>query len=156
MPKKTKRTDNKSEMVTLKEFVMRLNKLDSLFEKPAQDILIKHQGEIIALANSQLAKGQNIEGQIMQKGYSIQYGKLRQKKGLQIGFVDLKFTGKYQKTKKLVKYNYGIDIRSAADYEPYLRGHFPNHIGLDKENAEKAAEIIKPDLSKLIKKILVE
>jgi hypothetical protein len=92
----------------------------------------------------------------MQSGYSRQYGKRRVKKGLQIKYVDLKFTGKYQDTKKLVKYEYGVDIRSAADYEAYLRSRYPDHVGLNEKNAETMAVIISEEIAPDIKNYLTK
>lgn len=124
--------------------------------KAGQDVLLKHNNEIVKLSNEQLMKGVNTKGETMQKGYSAGYSKLRQKKGLQTGFVDLKFTGKYQKTKKLVKYDYGVDIRSAADYEAHLRANFPDHVGLTVPNALIISKKMEVEISKLIEKYLTK
>jgi hypothetical protein len=141
-------------MVTIEVFSERFKGLEAFLKKESSAILLKHNNEIVSLANEQLMQGVNVKGQMMQKGYSGAYGKRRSNKGLQTGFVDLNFGGKYQDTKKLVAYEYGVDIRSAADYEAYLRSNFPDHVGLIEPNAEVMGEKIKDDIIKLIENYL--
>lgn len=137
-------------MVDFETFVKRFDGLSEYLNKEGTKILLKHNNEIVSLANEQLMKGLNVEGQTMQKGYSTQYGKKRKKSGLQTSFVDLKFTGKYQDSKKLVAYEYGVDIRSGADYEAHLRANFPNHVGLTEPNAEVISIKMEDEIAKLI------
>ena len=141
--------------VTFDEFVKRVTELPEWLKKNEAKYLLKHDKEIVSFSNEQLLKGKNTKDETMQTGYSKQYGKRRLKKGLQIKYVDLKFTGKYQDTKKLVKYDYGVDIRSAADYEAYLRSRFPDHVGLNEKNAEIMAQIISEEIAPEIKKMLI-
>lgn len=143
-------------MVDLQEFVKRFDTLPAFLQKEGNKILMKHNNDIVTLANEQLLKGVNIEGQTMQKGYSPAYGKKRKKSGLQTSFVDLKFTGKYQDSRKLVSYEYGVDIRSEADYEAHLRGNFPNHSGLTEPNAEVTAVKMEDEIAKLIETYLTK
>lgn len=143
-------------MVTFETFVNRFSKLGEYLKKQSSEILLKHNNDIVPLANEQLLKGVNIKEQKMQSGYSSAYGKRRQKKGLQTAFVDLRFTGKYQDTKKLVKYDYGVDIRSQADYEAYLRGNFPDHVGLTEPNAEVIAKKMESEIAELIEDYLTK
>lgn len=137
-------------MVTFETFVERFRELPDYLNKVGSDLLMKHNNEIVPLANTQLMKGVNINEETMQKGYSGAYGKKRKKVGLQTSFVDLKFTGKYQDSKKLVKYDYGVDIRSSADYEAHLRANFPEHVGLTEPNAEIIAKKMEDDVAKEI------
>ena len=132
------------------------SKLPEFLQKKSSEILLKHNNDIVPLANSQLLKGINTEGETMQKGYSLQYGKRRKKKGLQTGFVDLKFSGKYQSTKKLIAYDYGVDIRSAADYEAHLRANFPDHVGLTEPNAEIIGKKMESEIVVLIENYLTK
>lgn len=117
---------------------------------------MKYETPIVGMANKQLLEGVNIQGKIMQKGYSPGYGKLRKKKGLQTSYVDLKFTGEYQKTKKMVidAQLRGIDIISNADYEMYLRKNFPDHVGLTEPNAKIIEKPIADDVAVLIDRYL--
>lgn len=142
--------------VTFEEFVKRVEGLDKWLKKNEAKYLLKHDKEIVEFSNEQLLKGKNMKNETMQTGYSKQYGKRRVKKGLQIKYVDLKFTGKYQDTKKLVKYKYGVDIRSAADYEAYLRSCYPDHVGLNEKNAEIMAQIISEEIAPDIKNYLTK
>ena len=98
--------------------------------------------------------GKNVEGRVMQTGYSPAYAKKRKKAGLQTGFVDLRFTGKYQDRKKGVKVKEGINLISDVDYEKYLRGNFPDHVGLNKRDSEIVAEALAKPLAVLIDKFL--
>lgn len=138
-------------MVTFDEFVKRFFNLENFLKEKVPEIAMKHETEIVKFSNEQLLQGSNIWDKVMQTGYSPQYGKLRRKKGLQTQYVDLKFSGKYQKTKKLVPDAQleGLDIISDADYEQYLRTNFPDHVGLNKKNADFISE-------KLVKEIAVE
>ena len=144
-------------MVTFDVFVDRFNKLLPFLKEKAPEIAMKSEKEIIQLSNSQLLAGNNIWDKVMQQGYSPQYGKRRRKAGLQTQFVDLKFTGKYQKSKKLViDAQENLDIISNVDYEPYLRANFPDHVGLNKKNADQISEKIVKELAEVTKKFLVE
>lgn len=143
-------------MVTIKEFAERMGKVEAEARKAAEKIILKYNNEVVSLQNRQLLKGKDIHGETMQNGYSPAYGKLRRKKGLQTSFVDLKFTGKYQRSKKLVKYSYGVDIRSDADYEAHLRANFPDHVGLNVENSEYIAEKMAEELGNEMKKYLTK
>jgi len=150
--------------VTLEIFVERVNGLELYLKKAAREILFKHEKKIIDMSNAQLMEGKNVKDKVMQEGYSKQYGKRRQKKGLQTKFVDLRFSGKYQDTKVLVSatgndafFNKGIgfNIKSDVDYEQYLRKNYKNHIGLNKANAEIISEDIVDGIAQLTKKYLI-
>lgn len=143
-------------MVDFETFVKRFDGLPEYLNKEGNKILMKHNNDIVTLANEQLTKGVNVEGQIMQKGYSTQYGKKRKSKGLQTSFVDLKFSGKYKDSRKLVSYEYGVDIRSEADYEAHLRGNFPNHSGLTEPNAEVISTKMEEEIAQLIETYLTK
>ena len=142
-------------MVTLDEFIKRLGRLPSFLEKKSSELLLKHEREVVALNNAQLMEGLNTEGKTMQKGYSKGYSSKRKKAGLQTSFVDLRFSGAYQDSRRGVKSDKGIDIESNTDYEKYLRGNFPKHVGLTKESSEKIAELLSGEVSVLTKKFLV-
>ena len=138
-------------MVELNVFIKRIQNIDKFLKKVAPDVLMKSEREIIALNNVQLLEGKNADDKIMQQGYSKAYGNKRRKKGLQTSFVDLKFSGFYQESKKGEKAEGGINIVSGASYEKYLRGNFHNHVGLTKRNADKVADLISEPLAELIK-----
>jgi hypothetical protein len=137
-------------MVDFETFVKRFKDLPEFLKKSGSEILMKHNNDIVTLSNEQLMQGVNTKGETMQKGYSPAYGKKRKKAGLQTSFVDLKFSGTYQDSKKLVAYEYGVDIRSGADYEAYLRGNFPDHVGLTEPNAEVMSKKMEDDIAKQI------
>lgn len=139
-------------MVTVEEFVKRSKKLESFLLTKVPELLMKHESDIVKLSNEQLMQGINVNSKLMQRGYSPQYSKKRKKSGLQTAHVDLRFTGKYQDTKKAVKTKEGIDIKSGVEYEKYLRGNFPDHVGLTKQNAKIVSEMIAEDLVKIIDK----
>jgi len=142
-------------MVEFETFVKRFEKLPEYLKRKSGELLMKESGKIVELSNDQLQKGLNTEGRIMQRGYSPQYGKKRRKAGLQTSFVDLRFTGQYQDTKKLVKAKDGANIISDVDYEKYLRGNFPKHVGLTEENADRISELLADEVAVLIKKYLL-
>jgi hypothetical protein len=138
----------------LEVFVKKIAGLEKHLKKIGPDLLLKHEKEINDLNKKQMLEGKNTEGRIMQRGYSPQYAKKRKKAGLQTGFVDLRFTGKYQDTKKGAKVKEGINLISDVEYEKYLRGNFPDHVGLDKPNAEQVATAISEPLAVVIDKYL--
>jgi len=99
--------------------------------------------------------GENIKGEIIQKGYSKTHEKKRKEKGLQTGFVDLKFTGKYYDTLKAKKADKGVNIISGTSYGKYLKNMFPEHRGLTEKSAEIIAEDLEKEVADLIKKYLL-
>jgi hypothetical protein len=143
-------------MVTFETFVKRFDTLPDFLRKAGNEILMKHNNDIVGLANQQLLKGVNVQGETMQKGYSTAYGKRRKKAGLQTSFVDLKFHGRYQDSRKLVPYQYGVDIRSGADYEAHLRANFPDHSGLTEPNAEVISKKMENEIAKQIENYLTK
>ena len=155
MLKEQSRRNNKRKMVTLEQFNERIKGLLYHAKKVATEILFRKGQEAVKLNNAELMKGYNIEGKTIQKGYSAPYGKRRKKAGLQTSFVDLYFTGKFQKSTKPVKVVEGLDMNSDADYEKYLRNNYEGIRGLNAENAEKMANMIADELAPIIKKYLV-
>lgn len=143
-------------MVELEVFIKRLHGLTDFVNKVGADLLLEKEKEIVNMNNEQLLKGKNISDDIMQRGYSTQYGKKRRKAGLQTSYVDLKFTGAYQDSRKGMKAKGGMNIVSGVDYEKYLRGNFPDHVGLNKVDSDIVAAMIQKPLAVLIKKYLVE
>jgi hypothetical protein len=141
-------------MVSFNTFIKRWGELPKFLNSKAGELLIKHEKEIIKLNNTQLLQGKNVQGKIMQRGYSPQYGKKRQKAGLQTAFVDTKFTGKYHDTKKGEKVKGGMNIISNVDYEKHLRNNFPDHVGLNKGDSEAIAELMADDIAVLIDKFI--
>lgn len=143
-------------MVEFDQFIKRVAKLSKHLQKIGADILIKQEKQIIELSKQQLLEGKNVENRTMQRGYSTQYAKRRKKRGLQTSFVDLRFTGAYQDSKRAIKVKEGINIQSDADYEKYLRVNFPNHVGLTSDNAQIVASVIAEPLAVEIKKFLTQ
>ena len=141
-------------MVTLVEFVKRGFKLDDFIRRKSPDLLMKQASKIVTLNNEQLIEGKGFDSKIMQSGYSPGYAKIRQRKGLQTGFVDLKFSGKYQDSRKAQKAKDGINIVSNVDYEKHLRNNFPTHVGLTEKNAEQIKKLVAKDLAVEIEKYL--
>jgi hypothetical protein len=142
--------------VTLDILIERIDTLDEYLKMKSADVMVSHQDEIISLSNAQLMEGKNINDKIMQQGYSKGYTKRRMKQELQTKFVDLRFTGKYQDTKKLHKTDDGVDIKSDVDYEKYLRGNFPEHVGLTSKNSEIISEAVVNEIAQLARQYLLK
>lgn len=142
-------------MVTLETFNERVKGLLYFAKKTATDILFTKGQEAVKLNNAELLKGYNTDGKTIQKGYSKPYARKRKKKGLQTSFVDLYFTGKFQKSTKPVKVIEGLDMDSDADYEKYLRGNFEKIRGLNEQQANNMADKIAKELVPILKKYLV-
>jgi len=143
-------------MVEFEVFLKRMNNIGQFIDKRAGDILMKQENKILSYQKAQLKEGTGNTGQIMQRGYSSGYANKRRKAGLQTSFVDLKFSGNYQDSMKGKKADGGMNIQSGVSYEKYLRGNFPTHIGLDKDNSEAVAELIAPEVAKEIKNYLIK
>lgn len=143
-------------MVTLQIFVDRFDAIEYHARKIASELLFKKSQEIVKLNRKQLMEGKNTEDKIIQSGYSTPYARKRKKKGLQTRFVDLYFTGKFQKSLRGVKNIEGLDLDSDADYEKYLRGNYPEIMGLNKVDAEMIAQSIADELAKEIKTYLIK
>jgi hypothetical protein len=144
-------------MVTLEEFKRRAQKLDKFVKEESLKLLKKRGKQITDLVKDQHHKGLNADGKVMQDGYSGGYTKRRKKKGLQTKFVDQHFSGRYHNKMKPVENvaEDGLDIKSGVDYERYLRGNFPNSVGLTPKNAEKEAVRLANKLAPEIKQFLV-
>jgi len=143
-------------MIQFDVFIKRFGTLEAYLKGKAPELLMKHEAEIVKMNNEQLLKGKNKLSETMQKGYSPAYGKKRKKAGLQTSFVDLKFSGAYQDSRKGVKVKDGINIQSSVDYEKYLRGNFPDHVGLDKKNSDTIKELLSKEVAVLTKKYLLK
>lgn len=141
-------------MVTLEEFVRRGFKLDDFIRAKSPELLMKQASKIVSLNNEQLLQGKGVDSKTMQSGYSPGYSKIRQRKGLQTGFVDLKFSGKYQDSRKAQKTKDGINIVSGVNYEKYLRKNFPTHVGLTEKNADQIKKTVVKELAVEIEKYL--
>jgi hypothetical protein len=137
-------------------FVDRVKGLEYYAKKVANELLFKRSQEVVKMNRKQLMEGKNTLQKTIQEGYSKPYAKKRQKKGLQTRFVDLYFTGKFQKGLKGVKNTDGLDLESDADYEKYLRGNYPDIMGLNKVDAELIAVAIAKELAVEIKKYLIK
>jgi len=142
-------------MVDFKTFVKRFEKIEPFIRKEGTKILMTQGKDIVEMVKEQHHDGKNADAKVMQSGYSSGYGKQRKKKGLQTKFVDLHFSGKYHDKLKTVVAKDGVDVESNVDYEKYIRGNFPNSVGLTPENAQKTAVIISNILAPKIKKYLV-
>jgi len=157
MPEEQTRQNKEYKMaVEFDIFVKRFSELDNFLREKSGDLLMKHERRIVELNNAQLMAGKNIDSNIMQSGYSPNYARRRRKKGLQTSFVDLKFTGKYQDSRKGQKVKDGLNVVSGVDYEKYLRGNFPRHVGLDDKNSEEIASLLEKEVAVLIEKYLTK
>lgn len=143
-------------MVTLNEFIKRMNGLRAYAMKRGQEILKENEAMLVDMQTGQHHEGVNRNSEQMQGGYSTGYSKRRKKKGLQTAYVDLHFTGKYHKSLKVIPAKGGVDLRSDVDYEQYLRKNFPKEEGLTEPNAEVVANIVAERLAVDLKKYLVE
>jgi hypothetical protein len=142
-------------MVTFDEFVRRFSGLKAFVEKKAQEIIMSRGEEIVQMVRDQHLKGVNIHGKKMQTGYSPGYSRRRRKKGLQVRYVDLHFTGKMHRGLKVIPVKEGVDVRSEEPYEWYVRANFPESFGLTRENANDVSEALANLLAPEIKKYLV-
>jgi len=143
-------------MVTLPTFINRLSGLQKFATEKMKDIVLGYSKKITDLSNSQLLKGLNVEGKVIQKGYSRTWGKARKLRGLQTQFVDLKYSGNFQNGSKVVAVGEGFDIQSDVDYEADLRDRYGNIRGLTEEQAEEIANLAAEKMAVYIKNYLIK
>lgn len=143
-------------MVTIDEFIKRFKGLPEYLRNISGELLMKHERKIVDLNKAQLKEGYNRFDKIMQNGYSPQYAKKRKKEGLQTSYVDLNFSGKFQKGLHGVKQSTGMDILSDVDYGYWLRGNFPGHAGLTEKNADIIKKDLVNEVAKAVKTYLVQ
>ena len=142
-------------MVDFKVFVKRFSRIKPVIEAETKNILVASSEQIIKMIQDQHHAGVNRDNKKMQSGYSKGYAKRRKKKGLQTGFVDLHFTGKYHDTLKIEPVKDGVDIQSTEPYAFYLRGMFPGMAGVTPKHAEELSQIVADILAPRIEKFLV-
>jgi len=108
----------------------------------------KFGAEIAELNREQLLKGKRADSQDIKPDYAEGYKKVRKRKGLQVGHVDLKFTGKYHKSYKVSIKNERAYVGS--DYHTDGGKYKFNIEGLTVENEKKILDKIIPEFKRLV------
>jgi hypothetical protein len=131
--------------MTITNAIEKLQKLDPEFALIRAIDQTNEQYE--DLQRSQLAAGITKDGATIEPyPYSRAYAKKRQKAGLQIAHIDLKFTGEYYKNMTMNVDNNVIRLGSNVDYEGAISKRYDGAeiYGLTDENMAKYRAIVKP------------
>jgi hypothetical protein len=137
-------------MQEFEKFVKRLHKVKEFIEKKASKEMLKLGDDVADMNRFRLKKGLDTEKELIQQGYSKQYGKKRKAKGFQTKFVDLKFVGNWPAGIKLKKTTMPDEFMVETDWdkEKYLRERFDKKKGKILGLTEEQAEIIKKKIVK--------
>jgi hypothetical protein len=135
-------------MATITQMIERLERVNPQTALVAAVNQTKEQYE--DLLRSQLAAGKTKDGANIEPApYSKAYGKLRQKEGLQIAFIDLKRKGNYYAGMTAEVEGTKIKLWSTVSYEQFISKRYdgPGELyGLTESNMEKYREIVRPVL----------
>lgn len=97
------------------------------------------------LNRSQLAQGKLNDGSDLTPPYSVMYSEVRERAGLQIDHVDLKFTGNFYKGFTMKMEGETLQLGSDVEYEGSLSARYSERIyGLSEENADIFREVLRP------------
>jgi len=114
--------------------------------------LNKRKKQILDLNKGQLLAGEDSMGKEFGDYKSASWVRKRKKKGLQIGHIDLKFDGNFQKNMFVDISGAGIKIGSKDDKTEQLVHHWGDDIfGLSQENLDALTEEIATDLANDLK-----
>ena len=107
--------------MTIDQAIGKIKRLDNLLSKEANKILFSPTRGLEGIMKERIfLEGLNSDSMSIGGGYSKRWGKKRVKKGLQIDFVDLKFSGRLRKsmtTKRADANTSVIVIDNDEDYE---------------------------------------
>ena len=111
------------------------------------------------LEEGKRADGSQISYEDGRSTYSPNYKKLKQRKGLQNEYIDLKFSGKFHKSIETRKRSKGVYENVSGDtlYTGQLRPVFGGKdqlLGMNEESANEIAEKLAKDIENLILKEL--
>lgn len=130
----------------LEDRIKKLRALAAELNVIMNDVLRANAAFIIQLQVEQHRKGLNAKGSKIGT-YAESTKKTRRRKGLQVGFVDLEFTGNYHRSQAIA---YGKDFieLDAPDvlYSIFLDNHYNDLHGLTEESKERLKEKIRPML----------
>jgi len=144
-------------MPELSVFINRLENIEEFALKEGTKILVKEfKKDIEEYNRKQLEEGKNVDNRVIQRGYSEWHKRNRKERGLQTGFVDLKFTGDFYKSLdfKQIKDN-EFGVFSDVEYFGNIVRLFGTQVmGLDEKSADAIAVKLSEKLSKKIETYL--
>lgn len=129
--------------MTITQALEKLEKLDpqSALEKAVNETITQYED----LNRSQLIDGKLRTGADLMPPYSILYSEVRERAGLQIDHVDLKFSGAFYKGFTAEVQNETIKLGSDVEYEEKLTQRYSKDIwALTDENMNKYRQLVKP------------
>lgn len=134
--------------IKVNKLLDKLQRFDELKEESA-DLVVKD--DMPDLVRGQLANGVNGDGRLIQSGYSRFWGAVRSAAGLQIAFVDLRFSGTFYRSLRVVESGNEYVLKSNVPYAPDLLGRYPKILNLTDDNFNEITRQIRIDLvSKIV------
>jgi hypothetical protein len=133
-------------MDTVEDLIQQLKDLPETVQRGVDKAVIDDQYEIAEINREQLLSGIDAEGNPLGE-YRESTKAARRRRGLQTDYIDLKFTGKFQRSFEIDKKgdDYSLTAKDPK-WEDKLMQRWPDAIGIQKENEDRVTEIIKENI----------
>lgn len=129
--------------MTISQAIEKLGRLD--LAQALEKVLGQTEEQYEDLNRSQLLQGKLNDGSDLTPPYSVMWSEVRERHGLQIDHVDLKFTGNFYKGFTMKMEGETLQLGSDVEYEGSLSARYSEKIyGLSEENADTYRELIRP------------
>jgi len=129
-------------MSSVEELIEQLKQLPETVERAVDKAIIDDSFEIEEINRQQLLSGFDAEGNPLGE-YKESTKRIRRSRGLQTDFIDLRFTGKFQKS--LTTEKSGDDYYLTATdpkWEDKLTQRWPDAVGIQEANEDKVTKVI--------------
>lgn len=125
-----------------------------MLPKIVNDAVRNNAAEVIRMNVEQHLKGQTAEGKAIGK-YASSTKKQRQRKGLQVAFVDLEQTKNYHSSFAISYLEDRIELNAPdVPYSIFLDNRYKDLFGLTKENLSRLSKLIEEECTTRLNKLL--
>jgi hypothetical protein len=133
-------------MQTVEDLINDLRMLPETVQRAVDKALIDDQFEIAEINREQLLSGFDAEGNPLGE-YRESTKVARRRRGLQTEHIDLRFTGKFQKSFEIDKRgeDYSLTAKDPK-WEDKLMQRWPDAIGIQKENEDQVTKVITDNI----------
>jgi hypothetical protein len=133
-------------MQTVEDLINELRLLPETVQGAVDKALIDDQFEIAEINREQLLSGFDAEGNPLGQ-YAEMTKAIRRRRGLQTDHIDLRFTGKFQKSFEINKVgeDYSLTARDPK-WEDKLMQRWPDAIGIQTENEDQVTKVITDNI----------
>lgn len=134
-------------MPDLNDLIRDLKDIPKLIREGVERGMLGDSVDIADLNRDQLAKGKDRDGEGL-GSYAPLTKKIREKKGLQTGFIDLSFTGKSKNSITVKKQTRNkFDLVSVPRWD---ESRFPKAIGIAEKNEDKLTRIVTDNIEAVL------